>query len=283
MIQNRPHSWIRLILSVPLWGFFFLSSAQLRVIHFEGYINDIDHRAVVFNPKGNCDSLHLKLANGRSPDPDALVCYEQVYDENDLMLYEKNGVAIYVDSAGQLYSKDNYGLLAKPYYLNISLKELTKGKDNIIVEADDYDYDSLVLRAIPTMDYRLGKKNTKSISRVAIYYDNFTYPAKGELSPTLLNELYDGIKMIPEDGKVEDKLTIIIPVDRVNVPGTFSLYIYDLKGNILRMETGLKSRENFIYRENLMSGTYRYAIFFGPQRTEIKKGMFHFIEPPKPE
>lgn len=283
MIKMKTHSRMRVVLALPLWVFFIVAGAQIKVTHFEGYINDVDHRCMVFNSNLSCDSLELLDYRGKKPDPEMLVCYTTEYAESDLMLYEKNGVSIYADSNGNLYSKDNYGITSQPYYLNITLKQLHKGRENIVIEADDYDYDSLVLRAIPLKDYRLGRVNSKTISRVAIYYDNFTYPAKGELSPTLLNQLYDGVKMIPEDGKVEDKLTIIIPVDLVNVPGTFSLYIYDLKGNILRMETGLNQKENIIFRENFMSGTYRYAIFFGPQRTEIKKGMLHFKEPPKPE
>ena len=274
---------MRLIAIVLLWILSFNAKGQIKVLHFESYYNDFDHRAVMVNQTVTCDSLGMLDYNGRKPHADALICYEAEYLESDLMLYEKNGVSIYVDSSGELYSKDNYGLSAKPFYLNINLRQLHLDKENIIIEADDNDYDSLVLRGIALKDYRLGRSNKKAVSKVTLYYDNFTYPAKGELSPNQLNALYDGIRFIPEDGKVEDKLVVIIPVDVINVPGTFSLYIYDLKGNILRMETNLTKAENIIYRENFMSGTYRYAIFFGPQRTEIKKGMLHFKEPPKPE
>ena len=76
---------------------------------------------------------------------------------------------------------------------------------------------------------------------------------------------------------------LYIPVDKIDVPGTFSLYIYDLKGNILRMYTNLDKEENILFRENFMSGTYRYAIYFDNGKIEIKKGMINFIEPPKPE
>lgn len=263
--------------------FTFHLHAQWKVTHFEGYFNFIDHRAVVFNSSKTCDSLGLKDYQGKKPDADLLVCYEQEYSESDLLIHDRNGVAVFVDSTGALYSKDNYAPKASPYYLNLNIHQLLKGRKDIVVEADDSDYDSLVIRAIPLSEYRLGRINKKGATQIALYYDNFTYPAKGELAPAVLNQLYDGIKMFPEDGKVEDKITIYIPMEVVNVPGSFSLYIYDLQGNILRMYTDLDKNENVLYRENLISGTYRYAIFFDSGKIEVKKGMLNFKAIPRPE
>jgi len=278
----KTHSTYRSIIAGMLWVFALSASAQ-KITHFEGYFNYIDHRCMVMNSDKTCDSLNLKDYQGKKPDMEMLVCYEQDYTGQDVMIYDRNGVAIFMDTLGNLYSKDNYKAESKPYYLNIHIKDLLKGRRDMVIEADDSDYDSLVLRAIPLKDYRLGRVNKKGSTQIAIYYDNFTYPAKGELSPTVMNKMYDGIKMIPEDGKVEDKLTIIIPINEVNVPGSFSLYIYDLRGNILRMYTNLNKVENIIYRENFMSGTYRYVIYFDNGKVEIKKGMLNFKEPPKPE
>lgn len=282
MKYRKTHTVSRLFFTGMLWVFSLAASAQ-KITHFEGYFNYIDHRCMLMNSTKTCDSLQLKDYLGKKPDPELLICYEQDYTGLDVMIYDRNGVAIFMDSLGNLYSKDNYKTDSKPYYLNIHIKDLLKGRTDMVVEADDSDYDSLVLRAIPLKDYRLGRENKKGATQIAIYYDNFTYPAKGELSPAVMNKLYDGIKMIPEDGKVEDKLTIIIPINEVNVPGSFSLYIYDLRGNILRMYTNLNKVENIIYRENFMSGTYRYVIYFDSGKVEIRKGMLNFKEPPKPE
>src|SRR5690606_31488257 len=102
------------------------------------------------------------------------------------------------------------------YYLNIHINELLKGRIDIVVEIDNSSIDSLDLKAIPLSKYRLGRVNTKEVNRIAIYYDNFIYPAKGELAPNILNKLYDGIRMEPKDGQVDDKLIIYIPIELVN-------------------------------------------------------------------
>lgn len=256
-------------------------SAQ-KIVQFEAYVNGYDHRCFLYKPDKPCDSLNLKLPSGKLASKDDIICYEAEYKDGvDVTLYDRSGISVCVDSNGQLYSRDSYSQ-GKPYYLNIHIDKLLQGRNNIVIEADDYDYDSLVLRAIPLDKYRLGQKNSKNANHVAIYYDNFTYPAKGELSPTLLNDLYSGTQIIPEDGKVSDKFTLILPVSKVNIPGTWSLYIYDLSGNILKMYTGLTQAENVIYRENITTGTYKYAVYFS-RSFEIKKGMIYFKEPPKPE
>ncbi len=258
--------------------------AQFKVTHFEAYSNYTDHRCFLFNSDKPCDSLNFRDYTGKEMGQDEVICYTQEYDGvTPLQLYDRNGVAVFVDSLGNLYSFDSYNPQAKPFYLNINLRQLIRGRQNIVLECDDRDYDSLVIWAIPFENYRLGRENRKGANKVAIYYDNFVYPAKGELSPTSISKLQQGFRMIPEDGKVEDKLTLLIPVQEVGVPGSFSLYIYDLKGNILRMYTRITEEETIIYRENFMSGTYRYAVFFDPGRVEIRKGLLHFIEPPKPE
>lgn len=278
---------IRTVMTICLLATALQSSVWAQklneVIHIEGYFNSIDHKAVIFNTSLSCDSLGLKDWSGRNPEPDALVCYSSVYSGNDLVLYDYSGVSVMMDSTGRLYSKDQFNPKATPYYLNVHIDQLLKGRRDILVEADGSASDSLVLRAVPLKDYRLGRVNKTGSNHIAIFYDHFTYPAKGELSPEDMNELLDGIQMIPEDGKVEDKLVLIIPIDKVDVPGTFSLYIFDLKGNILRMYTNLDKVENILYRENFMSGTYKYAIYFDNGKIEIKKGMLNFIEPPKPE
>jgi|GEM_PF-2314488 len=279
----KAHTVYRSFLAAMVWAFLLPAAAQRTITHFEGYFNYIDHRCMLMNSDKTCDSLHLKDDQGKKPDPVMLVCYQQDYTGFDVLLYDRSGVAIFMDTLGNLFSKDNYKIDSKPFYLQIHINQLLKDRKDMVLEADDSDYDSLILRAIPLKDYRLGRVNKKGATQIAIYYDNFTYPAKGELSPAVLNKLYDGIKMIPKDGKVEDKLTIIIPISEVNVPGSFSLYIYDLRGNILRMYTNLNQEENIIYRENLISGTYRYIIYFDSGKIEIKKGMLNFKEPPKPE
>lgn len=266
---------------VGLWV--IAAVAQRNITHFEGYFNYIDHRCMVLNSNIPCDSLGLKDFQGKKPDPDLLVCYVQDYTGTDILLYERAGIGIYMDSSGALYSQNNYAMSPSPYALNLNINQLLKGRRDMVIEADDSDYDSLIIRAVPLNEYRLGRSNTKGATQVALYYDNFTYPAMGELSPAILNKLQEGIKIFPEDGKVEDKLTIYIPMDLVNVPGNFSLYIYDLRGNILRMYTNLTQEENILHRENLMSGTYRYAIYFGPARVEVKKGMLNFKEIARPE
>lgn len=253
-----------------------------RVVQFEGYIDGIDHRCYLFNTNYTCDSLNLKTAAGKKPEAEALICYvNENKDGVDLSIYDKGGVSILIDSTGRLYSRDMMTQGA-PYWLNITLEDILKGRKNMVLEVDDYDYDSLVIRATPLEKYKLGQVNKKFATKVAIFYDDFTYPAKGEIAPAVLNQLYDGVKILPEDGKVMDKFTLLLPVDKVSIPGTWSFYIYDLGGNILKMYTNLTSAEVTIQRENITTGTYKYAVFFN-RDLEIKKGMIYFKEPPKPE
>ncbi|HCS20584.1 MAG TPA: hypothetical protein DIW47_08490 [Bacteroidetes bacterium] len=282
MMMKRSHTLLRVIFMSPVWLFFMDAGAQ-KITQFEGYFNYTDHRCMLFNSDKTCDSLNLRDFQNKKPDPELLVCYVQDYEGNPIMLYEKAGVAIYIDSNGALYSQNNYALVPKPYHLNLNIDQLLRGRRDMVIETDDSDYDSLVIRAVPLNEYRLGRINKKGATQIALYYDNFTYPAMGELSPTILNKLQDGIKIYPEDGKVEDKITIYIPMEMVNVPGSFSLYVFDLRGNILRMFTNLDQNENILHRENLMSGTYRYAIYFGPSKVEVKKGMLNFKEIARPE
>lgn len=279
---KRGHIALRFMLS-GLAGFLFMDGDAQMITHFEGYFNNLDHRCMIFNSSKTCDSLDLRDFQNKKPDPDLLVCHVEDHTGSDIMLYEKAGIGIYMDSTGSLYSKNNYAVSPIPYPLNLNIDRLLKGRKDMVVEADDSDYDSLVIRAVPLSEYRLGRVNKKGASQIALFYDNFTYPAMGELSPVILNKLQDGIKIFPEDGKVEDKITIYIPMEIVNVPGSFSLYIYDLRGNVLRMFTDLDQNENVLHRENLMSGTYRYAIYFGPAKVEVKKGMLNFKEIARPE
>ncbi|TNE79968.1 MAG: hypothetical protein EP332_09455 [Bacteroidetes bacterium] len=259
------------------------AEAQLgRVVQFEGFIDGFDHRCFLFNTNYTCDSLNLKTVSGKKPDADALICYvNENQDGVNLTIYDKNGVSILVDSSGKLYSQDVMSQGA-PYWLNIHLDDLLKGRKNMVLEVDDYDYDSLVIRATPLDKYKLGQENKKFATKVSVFYDDFTYPAKGEISPAVMNELYYGVQILPEDGKVTDKFTLILPVSKVPIPGTWSLYIYDLGGNILKMYTNLSSAEVTIHRENITTGTYKYAVYFN-RTMEIKKGMIYFKEPPKPE
>lgn len=279
---TKSHILLRVLLTSSVWLFFVDARAQ-KIMQFEGYFNYIDHRCMLFNSSKTCDSLDLRDFQNKKPDPELLVCYVHDYTGSTIMLYERAGVGIYIDSTGALYSQNNYAVVPKPYPLNLNIDQLLKGRKDMVVETDDSDYDSLLIRAVPLSEYRFGRVNKKGSSQIALYYDNFTYPAMGELSPVLLKKLQDGIKIFPEDGKVEDKITIYIPMEIVNVPGSFSLYVYDLRGNILRMFTELDQNENVLHRDNLMSGTYRYAIYFGPGRVEVKKGMLNFKEIARPE
>ncbi len=282
-MKKNGHILLSCFMTGILWLFCTEAKAQRNITHFEGYFNNIDHRCFLFNSSKPCDSLNLRDYQGKKPDADLLVCYVQDYTGVDIMLYERSGVGIYMDSSGALYSKNNYAVSPNPYFLNLNINQILKDRMDMVIEADDSDYDSLVIRAVPLSEYRLGRINTKGSGRIALFYDNFIFPAMGELSPTILNKLQDGIKIFPEDGKVEDKIIIYIPIEIVNVPGSFSLYVYDLQGNILRMFTNLNQNENILHRENLKSGTYRYAIFFGPGKLEVKKGMMNFKEIPRPE
>lgn len=282
MMIKKSHILLRVLITASVWLFFMDAGAQ-KITQFEGYFNYMDHRCMLFNSNKTCDSLDLRDFQNKKPDLELLICYVQDYEGNAIMLYEKAGVGIYIDSTGALYSQNNYATVPKPYPLNLNIDQLLRGRKDMVVETDDSDYDSLVIRAVPLSEYRLGRVNKKGATQLALYYDNFTYPAMGELSPAILNKLQDGIKVFPEDGKVEDKITIYIPMELINVPGSFSLYVYDLRGNILRMFTDLDQNENVLHRENLMSGTYRYAIYFGPAKVEVKKGMLNFKEIARPE
>lgn len=282
MMVRKSHIPLHVFFTCVVWLFFMESRAQ-TVTQFEGYFNNTDHRCMLLNSSKTCDSLDLRDFQNKKPDPDLLVCHVEDHTGMDIMLYEKGGVGIYMDSSGALYSKNNYALAPIPYALNLNIDQVLKGRKDMVVETDDSDYDSLVIRAVPLSEYRLGRVNKKGATQIALYYDNFIYPAMGELSPVILNKLQDGIKIFPEDGKVEDKITIYIPMEIVNVPGSFSLYIYDLSGNVLRMFTDLDQNENVLHRDNLMSGTYRYAIYFGPGKVEVKKGMLNFKAIARPE
>jgi hypothetical protein len=275
---------IQRMIVVSVVAILYVSSlaAQRQLLHLEGYVHDTEHRAVLFNSAYTCDSLRLKDIYGKSADPEQLVCFVNTYEKGqNPVLFEKDGVALCVDEKGELFSKDAYGE-KDPYYLHVNIDRLLKGRRNVLVEADGSGYDSLIIRAVPVSMYALGRTNSKGAASISLHYDSFVYPARGELSPELLLRIYDGISILPEDGIAEDEMTLILPVELVNVPGSFSFYLYDLKGNILKMITDITRRESVIYRENLRSGTYRYIIYFN-RNTEIKKGLLNFKEQPRPE
>ncbi len=256
--------------------------AQRHVIQMEGYFHGIDHRAFLLNSDKTCDSLDVRDKYGVKPQPDELICYATDYTgESEFSIYQREGVMLCIDSNGNFYSKDMYGSYP-PFYLNINLEQLVQGRKDIVLEVDDYGYDSLVVKTFPLKNYVLGKREMKGMQRLAIYYNNFTYPARGELSPEVMEKLKAGTYIEPEDGKIESEFTLFLPIDDVPIDGNFTFYIYDLSGNIIKMMTGLNKKENLLTKENLTPGTYRYAIYFNKDKI-VKKGMIYFKEAAKPE
>lgn len=258
------------------------AAAQLEVKEFNVYWNNISHRAFVLNDPLSCDSLNLRDARNKKPAAEELTCAVLTFGpEDDFSFYERDGISLCMDAEGLLYSRDivNSG---QRIYLGYNIYQLSGKKSRVVLETDETDYDSVTIRLNDIAAYRLGQVNSRKAYTFKIKTEDFVFKAKGELSPALQRQIADEIKILPEDGKIADDFTIILPMQLVNVPGDFSLYIYDLKGNIIRMFTGLKQKEHVLLRENLGSGTYKYKILFN-RNIEIRAGLIHLKEAPRPE
>lgn len=255
---------------------------QREILQIEGYVNYTDHRIYVINSSVTCDSLPIKTWEGKKYDPEQLVCFINKYGkEDDFIIYDREGISLNMDENGELYARDmmNNG---KRIYLGINPLNKIDGKKNMAMEIDDYDYDSLSINFIPLEKYRIGESNRHKAIKVKVKYEDFIYKAKGILSPSAIDNIGKNLKILPEDGVAWDSIVFLIPVHLANVEGRFSIIIYDLKGNVLKMHTGITSSQFTFYRQNLTAGTYRYKLFFG-NTTEITSGMFNFKEIARPE
>lgn len=266
--------------------FSVVTHAQFKVVHFEAYIDYVEHRALVFSKDKTCETLGLVNVRNQKPEAEELICYQEHYDTLPISLYETQGVGLMIDPSGRLYCLDNMdmSLIPKTHNLEgLSIHQLLDGREDIVVETDESDPVELVIRAIPLADYRLGRQNTKGAKELRISYETIVYTTRGQVSPNTINEIQNGIKIFPENGIADDEIIFTVPVSLSKVPCSYSVYVYNLKGHILKMYTNLTKDEFVLQRDNLTSGTYRYGIFLADGTIELQKGMFNLKEPPKPE
>lgn len=257
------------------------SSGQRRVIEINFQDQTIFKKAILIGKRLSCDSLNILNKTGNKLPNNQYTC--QVIDWNDeLVLHEQNGVYLALDTLGRFYSRDPYGSGSEPYQLNAGLGDLISPNEWSLLFIDDTQFDSLHLYAIPVKSYLHGKTKTTNTKHIGFAFDQYVYATKKEVNPSALVQLELEIEVTPGDGKIDEEYQLYIPIVPMGLQSTFSFYVYDLSGNLLKMYTNLSAGKHFFSRENIIAGTYRYKVLYN-QNLVVKKGMIHFKEPPKPE
>lgn len=257
-------------------GFCFAQSSM--PLSFYNYYNYYDVSGVVLNaPKGGCDSFFLLDIKNRKLPKDDVTCTILDSAVENLRLLELSGVIFTLDGAGNIYARDAEA--KRPKIFVSTPPAIDANQPTVIIATENAD-NQLDVCYFTLKNYRVGGKKPPVSQCVKITIDDIVLSATGRLSESKRAELAAGITYTPKDRKISDTLIVFIPTE--NMPPDLRLFgfIYDMKGNVIRLQIGLHPGENLIFRETLLPGTYKFFIMLD-EYTELTRQLIFMQEPPR--
>ncbi|HYG15959.1 MAG TPA: hypothetical protein VEC12_09420 [Bacteroidia bacterium] len=257
-------------------------SAGQQTIAFDINTPNTYKRLFLFNTQLPADSVELKNTAGKSLPSEYITPmeYAHVYAP-EIILFEAEGSLFCIDTAGNFYLRDTEKPDSKPVSLGICIDTLNLGMKDIILECSEKDMENLVVYAVPLSKYKVAGTEPQVSTKLTFNIEEIVYTAKGKVPPTLLASWKDKITFDPENRKVMYEFKINMPRDMVR-RGSVTLIIYDLSNQVVAIYPDIKKTTTALKRENIMSATYIYKVFFNGDE-EVKKGLIHFMSPDEDE
>lgn len=235
-------------------------------------------RIVLFNTKIKPDSLKLLNANGKPLPKQYIATTELPHIEHpEFVLFEEDGSALIIDTGGNLFMRNTENEKALPISLKTNIDSLGLGLKNLIIECSTRDMENLVIYVCPAAKFKVQSTEPTITTKFVFKLDDILYGAKGKVSPKMVAAWQNQVQINPEDRKVMYDYKLILPRDMIK-RGQVTLMIYDLSHQVVAIYPDLKKTENIIKRDNIMTNTYIYRVFFNGE-TEVKKGLIHYLSP----
>lgn len=198
-------------------------------------------------------------------------------DTRFFTLFEADGSALLIDTGGNLFTQDIDNFEAKPKPLYINIDTLGSGKKNLILETSSKDLENLKIFVIPYTKYYLSNGDPKVQTQLSLKLEEIIYGAKNKVPPRLLDAWKEQVSFIPENRKILYNFSIILPPSMANRKGKKTLMVYDLANQVVAIFPHLDKTNNILLRENIITKTYIYKLYFNEE--EVKKGFLHFLSP----
>lgn len=235
-------------------------------------------RVVLFNTKTKTDSIKLLNTNGKPLPKQYVVAIPMHHVEYpEITLFEEEGSALVIDTGGNLLMRNMENDKALPVPLKINIDSLGLGVKNLVIECCTSDMENLVLYVSPASQYKVQSTEPTLKTKFVFKLDEILYGAKGKASPKMVAAWQSQIQINPEDRKVLYDYKLLLPKDMIK-RGQVTLMIYDMSHQVVAIYPDLKKTENIIKRDNIMTNTYIYRVFFNGE-VEIKKGLIHYLSP----
>lgn len=272
--SNKYQFYIGLLLGIVLS---FSTKAQKTIVY--DIATETESKLVfLFNTSLQLDSAPIFNKKKRALTADE--AYQTEYYHNDsrfIPLFEADGSALLIDTGGYLFTRDNDNFEAKPKPLNINIDTLGAGKKNLIIEVSSRDLENLKIFVIPYTKYYLSSGDPNVKSQLSLKLEEIIYGAKNKVPPRLLDLWKEQVSFVPADRKVLYNFSVVLPPSMAHREGNKILMIYDLSHQVVAIFPDLNKTENILYRENIISKTYIYKLYFNEE--EVKKGFIHFLSP----
>lgn len=249
-----------------------------RTISFD-ITTDYDSKQVLlFNTNLYADSAPLVNKAKRKLTEDEAFASE--YSHSDMRfftLFEADGSALLIDTGGYFYIIDNDNVNAKEKPLYINIDTIGAGKKNIIIEASSRDLVNLKIFVTPYANYRVSDAEPKVRTQLSLKLEEIIYGAKNKVPPRLLDMWNEQVSFTPTNRKILYNFSVILPSSMANREGKKTLMVYDLANQVVAIFPDLNKEINTLRRENIMTKTYIYKLYFNEE--EVKKGFLHFLSP----
>lgn len=240
-------------------------------------------RLFLFNTQLIADSVELKNTSGKRLPAEYITPMEYVHAyAPEIILFEAGGSIFYIDTAGDFYLRDSERPDNKPVSMGFNVDTFNLGNKDIIFECVEKDAgENLVVYAIPLSKYKVAATEPQVSTKLTFNIEEIIYTAKGKVPPRLLAKWKDEISFNPENRKIMYEFSVNMPRDMVR-RGNVTLMIYDLSNQVVAIYPNIKKPVTLLKRENIMSATYIYKVFFNGDE-EVKKGLIHFMTPDEEE
>lgn len=235
-------------------------------------------RVFLFNTQLRADSAPIFNKAGRKLSEEEAFAMDNPHaDYRFVTLFESDGSALLLDTGGNLFLQNVEDFEAKPKPLHINIDTLGVKTENVIIETSSNDLENLKLFVIPYSKYKVSNGEPAVKTQMSLRLEEIIYGAKGKVPPRLLDMWREQIKFIPENRKILYDFTLVLPESMVYREGTITMMIYDLSYQVVAIFPDLQKAVNVIRRDNILTNTYVYKIFFNEE--EVKKGLIHFLSP----
>lgn len=269
------------IIGLIIFSLAGINTYAQKAYNWSIYYNYNDYSGVLFASTQNPDSLNFKITKNKWASKEELIFAPvNLSLGEDLLIKDIGGAYLGIDGEGNFYVKDIVGSDTSKKYVDLNIKFFKLGEVNLIIEVIASDFPFFEIRVQKQNDFIIT--NNPKVKTYKFNSEDWVTLATGILSPSRLSELGDKIKFEPEDRKILDSLVIILPIKDIPPGKHFTIVVYDLGKNIVKMIPMIKTERVLLLRENLVTGAY-FGVIYYQGDIELKRVFFHFQQSPKVE